>query len=70
MASLNHLTDLSRDTPELAPAASGKQTANDSIAESGDIEATASIESAEPPNLYLPACGDLCDILWWARRSV
>ena len=22
-----------------------------------------------PPKLYLPACGALCDILWWARRG-
>jgi hypothetical protein len=25
--------------------------------------------SAEPPHLYLPACGALCDIFWWARRA-
>lgn len=25
---------------------------------------------AQPPKLDLPACGVLCDILWWARRSV
>jgi hypothetical protein len=24
---------------------------------------------AELPKLYLPACGALCDILLWARRS-
>lgn len=24
---------------------------------------------AEPPQLFLPACGALCDILWWARRT-
>lgn len=23
----------------------------------------------EPPKLYLPACGALCDIFWWARRN-
>ncbi len=29
----------------------------------------ASIERAEPPKVYLPACGALCDIFWWARRT-
>ena len=23
---------------------------------------------AEPPALFLPACGALCDVFWWARR--
>jgi hypothetical protein len=23
---------------------------------------------AEPPKLFLPACGALCDVFWWARR--
>jgi hypothetical protein len=23
----------------------------------------------EPPKVYLPACGALCDIFWWARRA-
>jgi hypothetical protein len=23
----------------------------------------------EPPEIFLPACGALCDIFWWARRS-
>jgi hypothetical protein len=23
----------------------------------------------EPPKIYLPACGVLCDIFWWARRD-
>jgi hypothetical protein len=22
----------------------------------------------EPPALFLPACGALCDVFWWARR--
>lgn len=22
----------------------------------------------QPEPLYLPACGALCDVLWWARR--
>jgi hypothetical protein len=24
--------------------------------------------SDEPPALFLPACGALCDVFWWARR--
>jgi len=31
--------------------------------------ADASVERAEPPRVYLPACGALCDIFWWARRT-
>jgi hypothetical protein len=23
----------------------------------------------EPPKIYIPACGTLCDIFWWARRN-
>jgi hypothetical protein len=26
-------------------------------------------DSVEPPGIYLPACGVLCDIFWWARRN-
>jgi hypothetical protein len=25
--------------------------------------------SVEPPKIYIPACGALCDIFWWARRD-
>jgi hypothetical protein len=70
MALLNELTDSSRDTAELPSVAGGKRTANNSVGESGQVEAAATIESAAPPPLYLPACGALCDLLWWARRSV
>jgi hypothetical protein len=27
------------------------------------------VPAVEPPKVYLPACGALCDIFWWARRS-
>ena len=27
-----------------------------------------SARPAEPPKIYIPACGVLCDIFWWARR--
>ena len=30
--------------------------------------ADASVERVEPPKVYLPACGALVDIFWWARR--
>jgi hypothetical protein len=23
----------------------------------------------EPPAVFFPACGALCDVFWWARRS-
>jgi len=23
----------------------------------------------EPPKVYFPACGALCDVFWWARRD-
>jgi hypothetical protein len=29
----------------------------------------ASVERVEPPRVYLPACGALVDIFWWARRT-
>jgi hypothetical protein len=25
--------------------------------------------TAEPPKIYIPACGVLCDVFWWARRD-
>jgi len=25
--------------------------------------------STDPPKVYIPACGTLCDAFWWARRS-
>jgi hypothetical protein len=51
-------------------AAIGEHTANTSIAEVGDVVATASVASGEPPKLYLPACGALCDILWWPAQPM
>ena len=24
---------------------------------------------AEPPKIYIAACGALCDVFWWARRD-
>jgi hypothetical protein len=33
---------------------------------SGDRRA---LKPAEPPALYFPACGALCDAFWWARHS-
>ncbi|HSU90844.1 MAG TPA: hypothetical protein VLI44_05315 [Sporolactobacillaceae bacterium] len=31
--------------------------------------ADASVDRVEPPKVYLPACGALVDIFWWARRT-
>jgi hypothetical protein len=25
--------------------------------------------AAEPPAIYFAACGALCDLFWWARKS-
>jgi hypothetical protein len=33
------------------------------------VEADSSGASAEVPVLDIPACGVLCDVFWWARRS-
>ncbi len=68
MASLKHLTD-TLGAVELDHAASGAQTANPSMVAGGEVETTANVASGEPPKLYFPACGALCDIFWWARRS-
>jgi len=27
------------------------------------------IVAPEPPEIYIPACGVLCDVFWWARRE-
>ena len=32
-------------------------------------ESEKKIVAAEPPKIYIPACGALCDIFWWARRD-
>jgi hypothetical protein len=69
MVAPKHLTDTPLGAVELDHATSGEHTANTSIAEGGAVVATASVASGEPAKLYLPACGALCDILWWARRS-
>jgi hypothetical protein len=31
--------------------------------------ADGSVDYAEPPKVYLAACGARCDIFWWARRT-
>ena len=27
------------------------------------------VVDSEPPKIYIPACGVLCDVFWWARRD-
>ena len=27
------------------------------------------IVDSNPPKIYIPACGVLCDVFWWARRD-
>jgi len=45
------------------------------IAESADqaigdnAESSPPSRSTEPPKIYIAACGTLCDIFWWARRT-
>ncbi len=34
----------------------------------GRGEAAIAVERAEPPTVYFPSCGVLCDAFWWARR--
>ena len=35
----------------------------------GEWEIVAAV-AAEPPEIYIPACGVLCDVFWWARRDL
>jgi hypothetical protein len=35
---------------------------------SDDLSDAQSDSPLEPPAVYVPACGVLCDIFWWARR--
>jgi len=37
--------------------------------EPADSPADIHIDQTEPPRIYLAACGALCDIFWWARRT-
>jgi hypothetical protein len=39
---------------------------DDSPRKNGDGEA----RFHEPPAAWIPACGVLCDMFWWARRDV
>ncbi len=32
-------------------------------------DSTTPSSRVEPPKIYLPACGVLCDVFWWARRN-
>jgi hypothetical protein len=33
------------------------------------IDSVPPLTHADPPKVYLPACGALCDVFWWARRD-
>ncbi|HUA33058.1 MAG TPA: hypothetical protein VMA09_05595 [Candidatus Binataceae bacterium] len=39
------------------------------MAQSDDRTKNNDGEHREPPAVYFPACGALCDIFWWARRN-
>jgi hypothetical protein len=34
-----------------------------------DSEKEITAADPQPPKIYIPACGALCDIFWWARRD-
>lgn len=34
-----------------------------------DAAPEAPAAAAEPPHIYIRACGALCDVFWWARRT-
>ena len=36
---------------------------------SDDLSGAQSESPLEPAAVYVPACGVLCDIFWWARRT-
>jgi len=69
MASRERITDnlpAVRD-PHDAP---GRGRADDPVEEATLVRAVSAAGSSDgPAPLYLPACGALCDILWWARRK-
>jgi hypothetical protein len=37
--------------------------------EKPDAPAAEQAKTGEPPALYLPSCGVLCDVFWWTRRK-
>ena len=43
--------------------------APESLPEHVDSHTDGAVDRAEPPKIYLAACGTLCDIFWWARRT-
>ena len=49
-------------TPNPFPSGKGDQSVEPS-------EPEKKIGDAEPPKIYIPACGVLCDVFWWARRE-
>jgi hypothetical protein len=49
-------------TPNPFPSGKGNQSGLAS-------EPEKKIVDSEPPKIYIPACGVLCDVFWWARRD-
>ena len=43
--------------------------AAESLPEHIDSHTESAVDRGEPPKIYLAACGALCDIFWWARRT-
>jgi hypothetical protein len=40
-----------------------------SDAPAADGATSAGAASGEPPAVYFPSCGAICDVFWWARRK-
>jgi hypothetical protein len=40
-----------------------------SVALTADGATSAGAVSGEPPAVYFPSCGAICDVFWWARRK-
>jgi hypothetical protein len=53
---------------ESRAAGKGDVRQTDATASDQPETATRSSEIKQSLPLYLPACGVLCDVLWWARR--
>jgi hypothetical protein len=42
---------------------------DDRIAEPGRGSNSPDTAAPEPPHVYYLACGEQCDVFWWARRK-
>jgi hypothetical protein len=68
MSSQLHTKRMPESVPATDPSAAA-QRASAPDSSPRRVEADSSGASAEVPVLEIPACGVLCDVFWWARRS-